>query len=217
MRPLWALRYLLRFGLSTAVLIRRFAPAALVARRLSLTHPPFLGHWIVREDFALENPNLDATHAVSRLSGAVGEIDIGSQRMQRYAAFAIPFHAGDLGSAQPTGTIDPDPLCAEPHRRLHCAFHRPAKGDAPLQLLRNAVSDQLGLDLGLSDLDDVEADLAVGKLGDVGAQLLDVGALFADHDTRSRGMECYSCLLGGALDDDAGHARLPQTLMQKLA
>jgi hypothetical protein len=59
-------------------LIRRFAPAALVARRLSLNHPPFLSHWIVSENLALENPNLDATHTVGRLSGAVSEIDIGA-------------------------------------------------------------------------------------------------------------------------------------------
>jgi len=56
--------------------ICRFAAAALVARRLSLAHPPLLGHWIVSEDLTLENPNLDAAHAVSRLSSAIGKIDV---------------------------------------------------------------------------------------------------------------------------------------------
>src|SRR6516165_12713488 len=125
--------------------------------------------------------------------------------MQRYSAFAIPFHASNLGAAQPSGAIDPNALSTEPDRRLHCALHRPAKGHPPFELLGDAVGDQLGFDLGLSDLDDVEADLAVGKLGDVGAQLLDVGDLFADHDTRPRRVECDPRLPGSALDYDARH------------
>jgi len=101
--------------------------------------------------------------------------------MQRYAALAIPFHAGDLGASQPAGAIDPNAQCPEPHCRLHCALHRPAKGDTPFELLRDAVGNQLGFDFGLSDLDDVEADLAIGELGYIGAQLLDVRALFPDQ------------------------------------
>jgi len=161
-----------------AALIRRFAPAALVAGRLPLVHPPFVSHWIVSEDLALENPNLDAAHTVSRLSGAVGEVDVGAQCMQRDATFAIPLHAGDLGATQPPRTIDPDALRTEPHRRLHRALHSAAKGDAPLELLSDTVGDELGLDFGLSDLDDIEAYLAVGEFGDVRPQLLDIGALF---------------------------------------
>src|SRR5215472_14345771 len=110
-----------------------------MARRMSFAHSPFLGHWIVREDLALENPNLDAAHAVGRLGGAVGEIDIGAQRMQGYSAFSIPFHAGNLGAPQPAGAIDPNALSAEADRRLHCALHCPAKGNPPLKLLGDAV------------------------------------------------------------------------------
>src|SRR5437016_2087762 len=148
----------------------RFAPTPLVARRLPLGHPPFLGHRVVGEDLAFEYPDLDAAHAVGRLGDAIAEIDIGAQRVQRDPTLAIPLHTGDFGAAQPAGAVDPDTLCAEPHRRLDCALHRPAKGDAALELLSDAVGDQLRLDLGLADLDDVEADLTIGELRDVTAQ-----------------------------------------------
>src|SRR6202011_148438 len=197
-RPLCALRYLLRFGLSMRVSSQGFAPAALVARWLSLGQALFVRHRVVGEDLAFKYPNLDAAHTVGRLGGAVAEIDIGAQRMQRDPALAIPLHAGDFGAAQPAGAIDPDTLRAEPHRRLDRALHRPAKRDAPFELLRDAVGDQLGLDLGFADLDDVEADLALGQLRDVGAQFLDVGAFLADHDPWPRRMERNPRPLGSA-------------------
>ena len=97
------------------------------------------------------------------------------------------------------------------------ALHRPAKRDAPFQLLRNAVGDQFGLDLGLADLDDVEAHLTVGELGNVAAQLLDVRALFADHHTWPRGMERDPCSSCGAFDDHPRQPGLAQPPMQKAA
>ena len=122
------------------------------------------------------------------LAVAVAEIDVGAQRVQRHAAFAIPFHARDLGAAEPAGAVDADALGAEAHRRLHRALHGAAEGDAALELLGDALGDQLGLDLGLADLDDVEADLARRHFREIEAQLLDVGALLADDDARPRRM-----------------------------
>ena len=176
-----------------------------------------LRHRVVRQDLALEHPDLDAAGAVGGLGRAVAEIDIGAQRVQRHAAFAIPLHARDLGAAQTAGAVDADAERAQAHRRLHRALHGAAEGDAALQLLGDAVGDQLGVDLGLADLDDVEADLAVGHLGDVDAQLLDVGALLADDDAGTRRMDGDAGLLGGALDDDAADAGLQQPLVQELA
>src|SRR5258708_3363569 len=151
------------------------------------------------------------------LGGAVAEIDIGAQLVERHAALAIPLHARDLGAAQPARTVDADAERAQPHRRLHRALHGAAERDAPLELLCDAVGDVLGVDLGLADLDDVEADLAVGHLGDVEAQLLDVGALLADDDAGARRVDGDARLLGGALDDDAADAGLLQPVVQELA
>src|SRR5262249_15191725 len=160
---------------TTVAAVRPLGAAGLLLAELLVQR-----HRVMRQDLALEHPYLDAAGAVGGLGRAVAEIDIGAQRVQRHAALAIPLHAGDLGTAEPARAVDADALRAEPHRRLHRPLHRPTKRDAALELLRNTFGDQLGLDLGLPDLDDVEADLAIGDLGDVAAQFVDVGALFAD-------------------------------------
>src|SRR5205807_333021 len=121
-------------------------------------------------------------------------------RVQWHPALAIPLHAGDLGAAEPARAVDPNALGAEPHRRLHRALHRPAKGNAAFELLGDPLGDQLGLDLGLPDLDDVEADLAIGDFGDVAAQLVDIGALFANHDAGAGRVQGDAGLFRGALD-----------------
>src|SRR5450631_497370 len=51
---------------------------------------------VLGQDFALEHPHLDADDAVGGLGFRETVIDVGAQRMQRYAAFAIPFRARDL-------------------------------------------------------------------------------------------------------------------------
>ena len=169
------------------------------------------------EDLAFEDPDFDAAHAVGGFRGTVAKIDVGTQCMQRHPALAIPFHARDLCSAQPARAVDPDALRAEPHCRLHGPLHRPAKGDAALQLLRDAVGDQLRVDFRFADLDDVEADFAIGDLGEIGAQLFDVDALFPDHNAGPGRMQGDPGAPRGALDDDAGEARLGQAPLQELA
>src|SRR5215469_16073162 len=196
---------------------RPLAPRPVAARRLRLGGALVLRHRIVLQDLALEDPDLDAASAVSGLRGAVAEIDVGAQRVQRHAALAVPFHARDLGAAQAAGAVDADALGAETHRRLDGALHGAAEGDAALQLLGNAVGDQLRIDLGLADLDDVEADLALGHLAEIATQLLDIDALLADDDAGTGRMDGDARLLGRALDDDAADAGLHQALIQEAA
>src|SRR5579883_3620 len=228
MRPLWALRCLLRLGASMILLsvAPALAFAAAVAlpvavapgvARLGLGELLVLRHRVVRQNLALEHPDLDAASAVGGLRRAGAEIDVGAQRVQRHAALAVPLHAGDLGAAEPAAAIDADALGAEAHRRLHRPLHRAAKGDAPLELLRDAVGDQLRLDLGLSDLDDVEADFAVGDLRQVGAQLVDIGALLADDDAGPGRMQGDPRLLRGAFDKDSGDRRLAEPVVKEPA
>src|ERR1051326_1680206 len=174
-----------------------------------------LRHRVVRQHFAPEHPDLDAAGAIGGLGGGGAEIDVGAERVQRHAPFAVPLHARDLGAAEPAGAIDADAERSQAHRRLHRALHGAAERDAALQLLADALCDQLRLDLGLADLDDVEADLAVGHLRDIDPELLDVGAFLADHHARPRGMDGDAGLLGGALDHDAAGASLGQAVAQE--
>src|SRR6185369_14063953 len=182
-----------------------------------LHRPLVLGHRVMGHHFTLEHPNLDAAGAVSRLRRRIAEIDLGAERVQRHAALAIPLHAGDFRPAQPAGAVDPDAERAQAHGRLHGALHGATEGDAALELLADVLGDQRGVDLGLADLDDVQRHLALGHLGEVAAQLLDVGALLADYHARTGGMDRHTGALGRTLDDDLGDARLAQPLAQHLA
>ena len=63
---------------------------------------------------------------------------------------------------------------------------------AALELLRDAFGDQLRVELGLADLGDVDAHVGSGhaeQLRRLLAQLLDVLALLADHDARTRRLD----------------------------
>src|SRR5262245_13700716 len=174
-------------------------------------------HGVVRHDLALEHPDLDPAGAEGGEGRGGAVVDVGAQRVQRHAALAVPFHAGDFRAAQAARAVDADALGAEPHGRLHGALHGATEGDAALELLGDVLCDQRGVDLGLADLDDVQRHLALGHLGEVGAQLLDVGALLADHHARTGGVDGDAGALGRTLDDDLGHTRLGQPLAQHLA
>src|SRR5580704_13676705 len=144
-RPLCALRNLVRIGCSMTVRLFRLSNGpppyppplrgrgrvlciAARAAGLALGHPLVLRHRVVLENFALEDPHLDAAGAVGRERGSDAVIDIGTQRVQRHAAFAIPLHARDLGASQSAAAIDADTLGAKPHCRLDGALHGAAEG-----------------------------------------------------------------------------------------
>src|SRR5271155_2868828 len=107
-------------------------------RGLTFKSALVLRHRVMRHDLALEHPDLDTAGAVGGLRGTDAVIDIGAQRVQRHATFAVPFHARDFGAAQTTGAIDPDALRAQTHRRLNGALHGAAEGDTALKLLSDA-------------------------------------------------------------------------------
>src|SRR5437868_15288830 len=104
MRPLKALRYLVRFGLSIALAPRRRLLLLLFVQALVLRH------WIVRQDLALEYPDLDPAGAVGGHGGRLAVIDIGTQRVQRHTALAVPFQARDLRAAETARAVDADAL-----------------------------------------------------------------------------------------------------------
>src|SRR5688500_8361553 len=140
---------------SLAAIVARRADA----RRLSVHHEAVLGERVMAENLALEDPHLDAAHAISGVGLRLGIIDVAAQRVQRNPALAVPFGARDLGAAETAGAGDTNAFRAEAQRRLHRALHGAAEGDAALQLIGDALGDQARVDLRLADLDDVEANL----------------------------------------------------------
>src|SRR5450432_627224 len=186
-------------------------------RSVALGHLLVLGHRIVLEYFALEDPDLDAAGAECGERGRDAIIDVGAQRMQRHAAFAIPFHARDFGTAETARAVDTNAFGAETHRRLHRALHSAAECDAALELLRDRFGDQGGVEFGLADFDDVDDDVGSRDIGNPLAQLVDVGTLFADHNAGTRRVDRHAALLVRTLDHDPGDGRLLQFLVQDLA
>src|SRR6185437_14404723 len=128
-----------------------------------------------------------------------------------------PFHARDFGAAETARAVDTDAFGAKTHRRLHRPLHGAAESDAALELLGDRFGDQGGVELRLADFDDVDDDVGGGDVGHPLAQLVDVGALLADHDAGTRRVNRHAALLVRTLDHDAGDGRLLELLVQDLA
>src|ERR1043165_2325045 len=109
MRPLCAFRNLVFFGCIMAYALNSSCASGGVATRtraVAFGHLLVLGHRIVLEDFALEDPDLDAAGAERGERGGDAIVHVGAQGVQRHAAFAVPFHAGDFGAAEAAGAVD---------------------------------------------------------------------------------------------------------------
>src|SRR5690348_9892507 len=150
MRPLKALRNLVRLGCSMTYFPSRLPVAALFARRtdsggLGLHHQPVLGERVVGENLALEDPHLHAADAISGVRFGLGVIDVAAQRVQWNAALAVPFGASDLGTAEAARASDTNTLGAKPKRRLNRPLHRAAEGNTALELVGDALGDELGV------------------------------------------------------------------------
>src|SRR5882724_8850528 len=212
------LRFLwLHHGFKPSNLLYASSGVATRTRIVAFSHLLVLGHRIVLEDLALEDPDLDAAGAERGERGRHAIVDIGAQRVQRHATFAIPFHARDFGAAETARAVDTNAFGAKTHRRLHRALHGAAERDAALELLGDRFGDQGGVEFGLADFDDVDDDVGSRDVGNPLAQLVDVGALLADHDAGTRRMDRHAALLVRTLDHDAGDGRLLELLVQDLA
>src|SRR4029078_10997641 len=102
MRPLKALRYLVRFGLCMIL------PEPASTPGLGFFEALVLDHRVVDHDLALEHPDLHAAGAEGGERRRRAVVDIGAQRVQRHATLAVPLHTRDLGAAQAARAIDPD-------------------------------------------------------------------------------------------------------------
>src|SRR5690606_34782044 len=160
---------------------------------------------IVLEHFALEHPNLDADDAVRGLGFGSAVVNISAQRVQRNATFAVPFGTSDIGTTQTATNVHADAAGAHADRRLHGALHGATESHAAFELLGDALGNQRRIGFGLPHFNDVDVHFAVGELLHLGADLVDVSALLADHDARTSGVDRHAALAVRTLDDDLGN------------
>mmetsp|Transcript_12969 Transcript_12969/g.42770 ORF Transcript_12969/g.42770 Transcript_12969/m.42770 type:complete len:227 (-) Transcript_12969:1361-2041(-) len=164
------------------------------------------------ENFALEDPNLDADDPVGGKRLGFGIIDVGAQRVKRHTAFTILLDAGDFRTAQTATANDLDAFGTQTHGGLHRALHRTAESHTADQLIGDALRDELGVDFRLADLNDVQLHLAVRHGRQLDAQLFDVRTLLADDNTGTRGIDRNAAQLGRTLDNHLGDRCLRQVL-----
>src|SRR5690606_30490820 len=151
-----------------------------------------------------ENPDLDTDDAIGRLGFSRTVVDVSTQGVQRHTAFAIPFGTRNVGTAETATNVDANTTGAHADRSLHGTLHGATESHTAFQLLGNALGNQRRVGFRLAHFNDVDVHFAVGELLHLGADLVDVSALLADHDARTGGVDRYAALAVRALDDDLG-------------
>ena len=129
----------------------------------------------------------------------------------------ILFNAGQFGSAQTAGTADLDAFGAEILGGLQRLFHRAAEGNTAFELKGDVLGNELGVGLGMFDLDDVDVNFFAGHLAELFFELVDFGAFAADDDARPGGQDGDAAAVGGAFDEDLGHGGGLELLLEQLA
>jgi hypothetical protein len=137
--------------------------------------------------------------------------------VQRQLSLQVPFGACDLPSAEASRDAHLDPLGPEALCRLDGLAHGAAESDALLQLRGDRLGDELGIDLGLVDLEDVDEHVPLRPLLDLFLEPVDLHALATDDDSGPGGQDIDFELVRGTLDVDRGHPRVAEPVLQHLA
>src|SRR3954470_22857202 len=192
-RPFWLFRYLTRLGIMAIGAALRLQIIALVDPHLD-------------PDMALRRPGLGEAVVDPRPQRAEGDrTEVGRLR---------PRH---LRAAEPPRELDLDPLGAPVHRLLERPLHRPAEARTFLQLLGDVLADQLRVDLGAVDLDDLDLVPAPGQRLQLFLQLVDLGPLATDDDPGARGRQEHRHRVPRPLDLDPGDAGVAVLPLDELA
>src|SRR5437667_117796 len=101
--------------------------------------------------------------------------------------------------------------------RLRRSLHALAGGDAAIELLRAVLGDEVGIELGVPDLEDVHLDHLPGHLTEDLTKLLDLRTALADHHARLRRLDRHRDLVRGSLDVDPSYGRVAEPSADRVA
>ena len=135
-----------------------------------------------------------------------GVVNVGPQGVQGNLPQHHFFGAGDFRAGDAALDDDFDAFGAGLHGALGGLAHGAAVGDAALQLVGDVAGDQVGVEFGLFDFEDVELHPAAGDGLQLGAEVFDPLAIAPDQDSGAGGMDVDYAVLGAAVDFDPGDA-----------
>jgi hypothetical protein len=144
-------------------------------------------------------------------------INVGAQCLQRYLALDLFFRASNFRTTQTPTNDHFNTLGIRTHGFLHSLLHRSTERDALLQLLRNAATHQICIELRLADLSDLQTHTLLGLPLKHGSQLIDFLAALANDNTRFGCMNNHKNLVSsGALDANARNGRIRQLFVNEV-
>ena len=126
------------------------------------------------------DPHFDADGTHRGSSGAEAVVDLRTQGVQRHTAFAVPLAAAHLSATKTAGALDTNAQSARLASGLNSLAHGATERDTAFELLSDGLGNQVGVELGALDLDDLDVHRAANDLGEFFAELLDLGALLAN-------------------------------------
>src|SRR5919107_4161379 len=108
-------------------------------------------------DVALVDPDLHADAAEGGPGLVDAVVDVRAERVQRHPTLAVELRPAHLRAAEAARALHPDALDLRAALgRLHGLAHGTPEADAAGQLLRHALGVELGIGLGVLDLEDVQ-------------------------------------------------------------
>src|SRR5262249_25819631 len=134
--------------------------------------------------------------------------------MQRKTPLQIPLGPRDFGAVQAATDANLDSLCAETQSRINRLSHRSAERNALFQLHGNRFGDELRIELRSVDFLNVDIDLAIRPLLNVGFQLVDFSSLATDDEAWTRRVDRYAELVGHPFNFDVAYTGMAELLLE---
>ena len=129
------------------------------------------------DDVTSIDPDLDPDGPDRGAGGGHAVVDVGPQSVERNPALPVPLATTHVGSSQAAVALDSDPLGAGLEGGGNRSLHGSAEGDPVLELVGDALGEQLGVEVGILDLGDVQLDRLAGDHFEAGPQPLRLGPL----------------------------------------
>jgi hypothetical protein len=146
------------------------------------------------------------------------EVNIRAQSVQGNFPLNLFLGTRNFRAAQATAKQHTNTLRVRTHGLLNRLFHRAAERNALLQLLRNAATNQIGIQFRRANLNDVQTHALLGHGFQLSAQFINFRAAAANHNAWFSGVNRHRDLVcGRALNLDTRNCRISKFLVNHIA